>query len=296
MLGLEKYKQGVSEEPRVVPIVEPPFKLVQVGVKVLDGDVVVGADDRPLQEAPNVLDGVGVGVSPYPLFEGVIDCLVSGVLVGYAVVGGPIVGEVGDSFIGGDFTDELVKGVAVTGLYDLEDYLVSALYGAHDNGFVVLVAPTFASYLASNKSFVDLHEAAQGERVGFIGCGSDPVAKIPGRAVCHVESPLELKSGHALFRFSHKVDGEKPFFEREVRVVEHRSGCNAELVAAVGAVVLVAAWGVADVHCPTPDTGHAVRPAKLLQYVSALLFAVIFVHELYQIHAFEIHHLEVSHA
>ena len=47
-------------------VVEPPLKLVKVGVKVLGAEMVVGTDDRLLEEAPNALHGVSVNVAPYP--------------------------------------------------------------------------------------------------------------------------------------------------------------------------------------------------------------------------------------
>ena len=55
VLRVQQPEQCVSEQPRVVPVVEAPFQLVEVGVQVLDADLVVGPDDGPLQEAPDVL-------------------------------------------------------------------------------------------------------------------------------------------------------------------------------------------------------------------------------------------------
>ena len=83
---------------------------------MLDADLVVDPDNGAFREAPDVLNGVGVNVSPDPLFVAVIDRLVNGVVVFNALVRCPFVGEVGDRLIGCDLPDELVKRLSVAGL------------------------------------------------------------------------------------------------------------------------------------------------------------------------------------
>jgi hypothetical protein len=43
-----------------VSIVEPPFKLIEIGVEMLHADLVIGSDDGPLKKAPHTLDAIGV--------------------------------------------------------------------------------------------------------------------------------------------------------------------------------------------------------------------------------------------
>ncbi len=58
-------EQRIPEQVRVMPVVEPPLQLVQVGVQMLDRQLVLGASDRPLQKAPDAFDGLGVGIMPH---------------------------------------------------------------------------------------------------------------------------------------------------------------------------------------------------------------------------------------
>ena len=139
VLGFQQPKEGVAEQPGVVTIVEPPLKLVQVGVQVLHGDFVVCANDRPFKEAPDVLNGVRVNVIAHPFLYRVVDCLVRSVLVSDAPVRCPFVCEVGYCLIGCNLSDELVEGCTVAGLDNLEDDLAAPLDGTDDDGFVIPV-------------------------------------------------------------------------------------------------------------------------------------------------------------
>ena len=95
VLGFKEPEQGVAKEPRVVSVVEAPFQFVEVGVQMLDRDVVISTEDGPLQETPNVFDRVRVNITVYPFLNGVVHRLMAGVLVLYAVVGRPFVREIG---------------------------------------------------------------------------------------------------------------------------------------------------------------------------------------------------------
>ena len=65
--GIHDPTERVTEDVRVIAVVETPLKLFEVTVKVLHADVVEGPNDRALEQAPDVLDGVRVNVSPDPL-------------------------------------------------------------------------------------------------------------------------------------------------------------------------------------------------------------------------------------
>ncbi len=69
-------EQGVPEQVRILAVVEAEGELVKIGVQVLGRELVVGADQRPLEEAPYALYGVRVNVRSYPLFRSVVNGLV----------------------------------------------------------------------------------------------------------------------------------------------------------------------------------------------------------------------------
>ena len=72
----------------VVPVVIAPLKLVEVAVKVLHADLVEGSYDAPLEQGPHSLDAVGVHVPQGPLFHGVVDGLMAGLLTSRAAPAG----------------------------------------------------------------------------------------------------------------------------------------------------------------------------------------------------------------
>ena len=66
---------------RVVAVVEPPLRPFQVAVDVLRADLVEGSDDGALEQRPDPLHAVCVNVASYPFVLGMIDRLVTSVLV-----------------------------------------------------------------------------------------------------------------------------------------------------------------------------------------------------------------------
>lgn len=67
-----------------MPVVEPEGHLVKIGAHVLGRELVIGADNRPLQQAPDAFDGVGVNIGLYPLLRAVVDRPMVGVPVANA--------------------------------------------------------------------------------------------------------------------------------------------------------------------------------------------------------------------
>ena len=82
MVSNQETTERVPKKPGVVPVVEPPFQFIQVGIQVLNGNLVVGADDRPLQQRPDILNGVGVNITPSIFFDTVVNRLMPSVFIG----------------------------------------------------------------------------------------------------------------------------------------------------------------------------------------------------------------------
>ena len=51
----DQLEQGIPEQERVLPVVEPELKLVHVGLQVLGRKLVVGPDDGPLEQRPGAI-------------------------------------------------------------------------------------------------------------------------------------------------------------------------------------------------------------------------------------------------
>ena len=66
---------------------------------MLHADLVKRADERPLKQAPHILDAVGVDIAAYPFVVAVVDRLVPGIVVRDADVGAEGIGVDGLGFI-----------------------------------------------------------------------------------------------------------------------------------------------------------------------------------------------------
>ena len=82
---MHQLHESVAEQIWVVAVVEPEGNLVKVGRKVPNAEMVIGADDRTLEKRPHALDRVRVNISPNPFVVKVIDRLMAGVGVAYAL-------------------------------------------------------------------------------------------------------------------------------------------------------------------------------------------------------------------
>jgi len=241
LLRPDEFFDGVSEQIRVFPVVVPPLKLIEVGVKVLRGDLMERPDNRAVEKAPDVLDGVGVELAPDPFFLAVIDRFMLRVAVPDALVGGPLIRHDDLGIVVSVLLDEPVERFLVGGLDGLEPDLALALDGPDNDGLVSLVAVAHALDAPAHKGFVHFDDAAQLLGVQFSHSGPDAVAEIPRRLVGNFQRPLHLVGGNALTGLNHKVEGNEPLAERKVRIMENRSGGRRELVAAGVAVELMAA-------------------------------------------------------
>ena len=69
--------ERIAEQVIIPAIVESPFHFIEVGRKVLNRQLVIGTNDRPLEQAPRRFNGVRVNVTPYPFLDSVIHGIVS---------------------------------------------------------------------------------------------------------------------------------------------------------------------------------------------------------------------------
>jgi hypothetical protein len=81
VLSANEFQERIPEQVRIVAVVEPPFQFIQVGIKMLDRDLMIGTDYGALQKAPGGLNAVRVNVAAYPLLDAVVDGLVAGIFV-----------------------------------------------------------------------------------------------------------------------------------------------------------------------------------------------------------------------
>ena len=131
----------VPEQVRTLSPVEPPLKFIEVTIKMLRGNLMIGTHDRPLEQAPNAFNGVRVNVAAHPFLLMVVDRFVLGVVVSDAAIGGPFVGHDPLSLGNGVLLDEAVKRLAVIPPLDSEPDVPAALNRTEHDRLIPLEAP-----------------------------------------------------------------------------------------------------------------------------------------------------------
>src|SRR5207249_8326857 len=91
---------------------------------------------------------------------------------------------------------------------------------------------------------------------------ANTMAQIPCCLIGDVDSALNLKRRHALLRFGHEVDRQKPFRQRKMSIVKDRATRYRKLIATCVAVVLIALDYIRDAFRLAARTSHAFRPAQ----------------------------------
>jgi hypothetical protein len=143
----------------------------------------------------------------------------------------PVVGVDGFSLRVGVLLDEIVKGLAVKTVDDLESSLAATLNDSNDNALVALVPHPAPLLFATYPSFVNLDLATQFRGVGFGHGVADAMAEIPSGLVRDSDGALDLISRDTLFGFKHQIDGDEPLGEWKVAIVEDGPCRHRELVA-----------------------------------------------------------------
>ena len=180
----------------------------------------VSTRNRTLQEAPDILYGVGVGILDDVFTLAVRDRLMLSVMVPDTPVRGPIVGVDGLGFVLGVLLDEIMQGLSIEAVDDLETGLAAALDDSNNDALVAPVAVADTLFSTTYPSFIHLNLAAQLGRIGLGHGIADAVAEIPGGLVRDSDGSLDLVGRDAFLRLNHQIDCEEPLPKRKVAVVE----------------------------------------------------------------------------
>lgn len=232
VVGSNEFTQRIPEKVWIVSVIEPPLKLVEVSVKMFCADFVVSTHNGTLQEAPNVFDGVSMDIISNPFLFPVSDGLMPCVMVCYSPVGWPVVGVDGFGIGRGMLFNELVKGLSVPCMDDLEPHLAATLSYPDNDGLVPLIPMPDALSLAAYPRFIYLNDAPQLRGVGFSHGIADSLAEIPRGLVRDSDGSLDLIGRDTLFGLNHHVDREKPLPQGQVTIVKDGACRYRELVAA----------------------------------------------------------------
>lgn len=275
--------ERVTELEWVFPVVEPEGELVQVRREMLDAELVVRADDRPIQKTPDGFDGVGMNITPNPFLLAVADRFVDRVLVSDAVITGVGVGVDRYGFVGNVRTDEIVEDVGgcVGAVGDAEADVPATLDGSENHR---LVGPALRfGPLPPEVGFVNFDSA---EKLGAVlfHSGSYAVAEVPGGLVGDADSSTELVGAHALLGFDHQEHSQEPFPQGKLGVLEDGSDSDGELVSAIVAFHLATSLDMGDGLAVASWASDTASPPNMLQIGVALVFGAELFDQIGKVH------------
>jgi hypothetical protein len=259
----------------VLTLIEPKGLLIEIGVKVNWVNADVGSLERPLQEAPEVLDAVGVYAVANEL-DGVIDSLV---IVGVAKA------EIRFQRIGIDGGSRLDAG-ANLGCQGAAFYIRNvrcldaagsivrtALDNAEDRFFARAASPF--DFLLAHVPMHILSETADVAFVGFDlarhfdeGSGlhrqSDSVIHEPSGLLSYAERPMHFVAADSVIAVGDHPDCREPFPKVDWAILENRSDLGRELATRMRLFAFPNPAGRDEARIGTPTGGamHTVRPAQ----------------------------------
>lgn len=231
---MQQTNERIAEEVLILAVVKAPRHLLQVGGKMLHRNLMPRAHYATLEQRERGFDRVRRDAEP-TLVPDVLLGLVIHRLVFAVVLRGFEVVEL--RFVGHDDIDGLVH-VSRNDLVDFvliqiagrdEVQVTAALTNADD--WRVLLPLVRVLGVATDVHLVNFNRAFELMVRLFHGL-ADAVTEIPRGLVGDAEHSLNLVCGDAFARFGNQVRDEKPFRQRQVRVMKDRADRHRELVAA----------------------------------------------------------------
>lgn len=240
-------KDGVADI-RVLAVVEPERKFIQIQRQILLAHVVIGANYTALEQRPKALNVVRVDLATDILASAVLDRFMANVAV-QIIVGLVLICRDQSHLIVNYIADEARQSACILIADNAADHVALASDSADDSSFAVAYGITErlrASHLALLAAlFVPMAIAIFPAYIGFVRFdnatqrkhitthrGANPCAHIPSSLIgAGSDHPMYLVGGHAFLRVQHEEDHTEPFSKRIVRVLEDGSRDNGEAIA-----------------------------------------------------------------
>src|ERR1039458_871916 len=238
--GSDHMTQGVQEQSRTLPAIEPELHLREIGREMLGADLVPRSHDAAFQEGERRFDGVSVDITIDVDFRFMSDGFVLGAVNSSANhrlwVGRHFVCDHHFNVCTNAVLNILRQGSRFCIARMKETEIAATLTEADYNLFVIVRSvPSLAAMLLSTDiGFVHFDSPVQHWPIYFLHGRSDAMAEVPSgfvRAV--VLSPdraLELVGTHALAGLAEKQGSEEPLLQGKMGVIEDRASSDGELV------------------------------------------------------------------
>src|SRR6185295_19227410 len=92
MARRQQFFECITEDERVITIVETEFKLIEVAVKMLHADLMIRPDYGAFEQPPSAFNAVCMYIAPHIFLASVIHCFVACIVVAQITIGGVFVG------------------------------------------------------------------------------------------------------------------------------------------------------------------------------------------------------------
>lgn len=257
----------VIEDIRILSVVKPERKFVQIQRQVLRANFVIVADDSPLEQRPERFNRLRVHATTHVFGLGVRDRIVRMRLAQIPVVRGFIGRDQRDVFRD-DAANEVRMGVESGFLDHLADHVTLARDCADNldfalRGDVAAFALVFVSLQTADPSLIGFYNVPHhSDELAIRRRSADARAHIPrGFVRAGSDHSVDLMRAHSLLGVEHHEDDSEPFAQRIVAVLEYRAADDAETVA----VLLLADERLASflVHCLFAALAEVVERARL---------------------------------
>lgn len=231
---MQHLNERIAEEELVFPVVKTPCHLLQVGGEMLHRNLMPRAHHATLEQRERGFNRVRRDAQAAFVADVFFGLMIDRFMFAVELRGVEIV-EPGfvrhnhvNSFVHVP-SNNLVNLVLVEVRRRDEMQATAALPNAHDwRVFLPLVR---ILCVTADIHLINFHGALEFVLCLF-HCFADAVTEIPRRLIRQAEHSLDLVCRNPLARFGNQISDEKPFREREMRVMEDRSYGHGELIAA----------------------------------------------------------------
>lgn len=229
---------GRPENIVVFPVVIGELELGNVERKVFGTDLMIGAHDASLDEAPEPFNSLCVNGTHNVLAEGMIHRPVREFLLN-ATITPPLVSAKQADLFGQGIVQEAVQGGRVGAVDDACDYRTFVLYCPGNNQLAarpalaspLVFVPVFG--LAPDEGFVGFDNAHELAELRINQPGPDPHAEIvSGTVRAETHNALHFKSGNAFLTGQHHVYDSEPVAQADVGILKNGANKDREAVAA----------------------------------------------------------------
>lgn len=235
-----EHPYGGAENVWVVPIIVPEFELSDVKGEILGADLVEGAHDATLDEAPEAVNGLRMNGSDHILLAAMAHGLVWKIRLQSGVTG-VFIGREQINLCRDGFPHEALQSFGVGAIDHASDDIPFALDSASNDQLAGgaasarSVATMFVLGLATDIGLIGLHNTHELAEPRINQPGPDAMAHIMrGFVGAEANHPLYFERRAALLGSQHHVDDAEPVPQPDIRVLEDRSDKHGKAITTSG--------------------------------------------------------------